>query len=112
MKKVLLLTLMSSLMITLGFSQTDRFWSANRQSPGTIQTDKAVGRLSYPKQFKLFNLNATLLRQDLFSVVGRNAVKHALVISLPNADGNLELFEVVEASNFEPDLQGKFPEIR
>ncbi|MET0752074.1 MAG: reprolysin-like metallopeptidase [Pyrinomonadaceae bacterium] len=34
------------------------------------------------------------------------------VISLPNAEGNVELFEVFEASNFEPDLQAQFPEIR
>ncbi|MGC2237551.1 MAG: reprolysin-like metallopeptidase [Pyrinomonadaceae bacterium] len=34
------------------------------------------------------------------------------VISLPNANGGLELFEVFEASNFEPDLQMQFPEIR
>jgi hypothetical protein len=38
--------------------------------------------------------------------------KHAAVISLPNANGVLEQFEVYEASNFEPDLQAKFPEIR
>jgi hypothetical protein len=34
------------------------------------------------------------------------------VISLPNANGDLEQFEVYEASNFEPELQAKFPEIR
>ena len=30
----------------------------------------------------------------------------------PNADGGIEEFEVYEASNFEPDLQAQFPEIR
>jgi hypothetical protein len=33
-------------------------------------------------------------------------------ITLPNADGELEKFEVYEASNFMPGLQSKFPEIR
>ena len=34
------------------------------------------------------------------------------MIVLPNADGQYEQFEVFEASNFEPDLQAQFPEIR
>src|SRR6185436_16083173 len=34
------------------------------------------------------------------------------IITLPNAAGNFEQFEVFEASNFEPGLQAKFPEIR
>ncbi len=35
-----------------------------------------------------------------------------MVISLPNAEGNLERFEMFEASNFAPELQERFPEIR
>jgi subtilisin-like proprotein convertase family protein len=34
------------------------------------------------------------------------------VITLPNTEGKLEQFEVYEGSNFEPDLQAQFPEIR
>ncbi len=112
MKKVLLLTFTLALITSLGFSQADKFWSANNESRNKIATDKAVARLSYPKEFKLFNLDAPALRQELFTVVGSNRMKSSTVISLPNADGNLEAFEVFEASNFEPDLQAKFPEIR
>ena len=78
---------------------------------GKIVTDKAVARLSFPKAFKLFTLNIEPLRQELFSVVS-NQVKHSTVISLPNADGQIEQFEVFEASNFEPALQTQFPQIR
>jgi hypothetical protein len=112
MKKNLLLTLVLAMIATLGFSQTDKFWSANSESKTSITTDKAVARLAYPKVFRLFNLNTDALRRELFSVVGNNVAKQATVISLPNADGNLEQFEVYEASNFEPDLQARFPEIR
>ena len=31
---------------------------------------------------------------------------------MPNAEGEIEQFQVFEASNFEPDLQARFPEIR
>ena len=112
MKKVLLLTLVLAMITTLGFSQTDNLWSANNESHSNITTDKAVARLSFPKVFKLFNLNTDAIRQELFSIVGSNLTRHSTVISLPNADGNLEQFVVYEASNFEADLQAQFPEIR
>ena len=112
MKKALLLTLFFVLIVTLGFSQTDRFWSANSEARSSIITDKGVARLSFPKEFKLFNLNIESLRQELFSIVGSQARKQTTVISLPNAAGGFEEFEVNEASNFEPSLQAKFPEIR
>ena len=110
MKKNLLL-LTCFLITTLGFSQTDRSWSSNVENSDKIVKDKGVSRQSFPTEFKLFNLNIDGLRQNLFSVVG-NQSKHATIISLPNADGKIEQFEVYEASNFEADLQAQFPEIR
>lgn len=112
MRKSLLLTLTSLLLTTLAFSQADRFWSANNQSRSAIIPEKAVARLTYPLTFKLFNLNTESFRQELLSVAGNNRTQHSTVISLPNADGNFEQFEVVEASNFEPELQAQFPDIR
>jgi hypothetical protein len=111
MRKLLPVTLVLLSFSTLAFSQSDRFWSANNGDRNNIPTDKAVRRLTYPKEFKLFNLNLEPLRQELFSVVDRSS-KHSTVITLPNANGELERFEIYEASNFEPDLQAKFPEIR
>jgi Metallo-peptidase family M12B Reprolysin-like len=87
-------------------------WSVNNESRNNIATDKAVARQSFPKEFKLFNLNIEPLRQQLFSIVGSDARQRSTVIVLPNADGKYEEFEVFEASNFEPDLQARFPEIR
>src|SRR6188474_1317284 len=111
MRKLLPVTLVLTSFSMLAFSQGDRFWSTNNSDRSNIPTDKAVGRLTYPKEFRLFNLNLEPLRQELLSVVDRSS-KHSTVITLPNANGDLEQFEVYEASNFEPDLQAKFPEIR
>src|SRR6187455_1051834 len=111
MRKLLLVALVLLSFSTLAFSQADRFWSANNGDRNNIPTDKAVGRLTYPKEFRLFNLNLEPLRQELLSVVDRSS-KRLSVITLPNTNGELEQFEVYEASNFEPDLQAKFPEIR
>ena len=76
-----------------------------------IATDKAIARLAFPTDFKLFDLNLTPLRNDVFKTVS-NASAHSTIISLPNADGQIEQFEVRESSNFEPALQAQFPQIR
>src|SRR5262249_48529689 len=82
------------------------------QNLDVIPKDKAVARLSFPTKFRLFNLNVELLRQQLFSIVDSGVSQRSTVIFLPNADGGYEQFEVFEASNFEPGLQARFPEIR
>lgn len=110
MRKVPVLTLLSVLITTVAFSQAN-YWSANTESRSAIPTDKAVARSTYPKEFKLFNLTAAPLRQQLLSVVDSRSSK-STIITLPNAAGGFEQFEVYEASNFEADLQAKFPDIR
>ncbi len=112
MKKVVLLTTLLATIVVSSFAQADKPWSANTQNRSSIITDKAVARLSYPKEFKLFNLNLATLRQQLFTIVDNRSSNHSTIISLPNAAGIMEQFEVNEASNFEPELQARFPEIR
>jgi hypothetical protein len=86
------------------------YWRPHTDAARII-TDKAVARLAFPTDFKLFDLNFTPLRNEVFKTVG-NALAHSTIISLPNADGQIEQFEIIEASNFEPALQAQFPEIR
>ncbi|WP_395063321.1 reprolysin-like metallopeptidase [Flavobacterium sp.] len=112
MKKNLLLTFLTLLCAATGFSQTDRLWSSHSADDKNITTDKGVARQSFPKEFKLFDLNIEPLRQNLFSIVDNQSSKHSTIITLPNANGGLEQFEVFEASNFESDLQAQFPTIR
>lgn len=98
------------LLVTVSFTASAQdYWTASVDKAGIV-TDKAVARLSFPKEFKAFALNAAPLRQQLMSVVDQPG--RATVISLPNAEGTLEQFQVFEASNFDPRLQARFPEIR
>jgi hypothetical protein len=108
--KKLILALLSFAFTGMAIAQQENPWRFRPSKEGIV-TDKAVSRLSFPKEFKLFDLDLPTLRQQLFKVVG-NSQGHSTVISLPNVDGNLEQFEVYEASNFEPALQARFPEIR
>jgi len=111
MKKILLAIVMAGSTFFSASAQKNP-WSANNASRSSIVTDKAVARPSFPKEFKLFDLQIADIRQQLFAIAGKESSKHSAVISLPNANGQIEQFEVVEASNFEPALQAQFPEIR
>ena len=91
-------------------AQQPGYWTTHTET-GRITTDKGVSRLSFPREFRLFDLGQEALRQELFTVVG-NSSRHSTLITVPNAEGQLEDFELVEASNFEPALQARFPEIR
>ncbi|MFZ1528988.1 MAG: reprolysin-like metallopeptidase [Ferruginibacter sp.] len=107
--KKLLLFFLSFAMLSATMAQTDA-WSARTGTSGIVPA-KAVSRLSFPKEFKLYELNLPALKQQLFAVAG-NASRHSAIIALPNADGQMENFEIFEASNFEPALQARFPQIR
>ncbi|CAN5478535.1 zinc-dependent metalloprotease family protein [soil metagenome] len=109
MKKLTLLLVFSCTFFSSVNAQK-KYWSPHTgNAPITI--DKAAARSSFPKNFKLFDLDIVPLKSQLFSVVS-NTTKHTTVISVPDVDGNLEQFEVTEASNFDPVLQARFPDIR
>lgn len=111
MKKHLLFLLFFGIISSSVFSQSGKYWTVTKESKDNISKDKAVARQSFPVIFQLYNLEIEPLKQALYTVTD-NRVRHSTIISLPNADGQMEDFEVFEASNFEPDLQARFPEIR
>jgi hypothetical protein len=112
MRKFVPLACLSALLTVSAYSQTGRLWTPNNQSRSTIAPGKAVSRASYPKEFKLFNLDLAAFQQSVLSITGNSKKKPTVIVSLPNADGGIEDFELVEASNFEPALQARFPDIR
>ena len=113
MKKQLLLAIAFTFVLFQAQAQSQNdLWTIHNSDVSKIITDKGVARTSFPEVFKLYVLNLNPLRQELFTIVNDSKGKHSTIISLPNADGQIEQFEVNEASNFEADLQAKFPEIR
>jgi subtilisin-like proprotein convertase family protein len=104
MKKLVLLLLIVTGITTT--AQTKSVWKKHDNTTEKIVVYKGAQRASFPKEFELFDLDITPLKQLLFSY------QTSKIISLPNAEGQLEQFEMFEASNFEPDLQAQFPEIR
>ena len=92
-------------------AQTKNHWKENK-APEKVKTHKSVARASFPKTFKAFDLDIPAFQQELMTVVGKGKTSNKVKVSFPNADGGIEEFELVEASNFEPALQERFPEIR
>ncbi|RTY90880.1 zinc-dependent metalloprotease [Flavobacterium sp. GT3R68] len=111
MKKTLLFLSLSIFTLGQVTAQTNKYWTMHRQGSDKMPTAKGVARLSFPVKFDLYDVNIDPLRQALFSTVNSTS-KNSVVISLPNVKGDLEQFEMYEASNFEPALQAQFPEIR
>lgn len=75
-----------------------------------VTKHKSVLRETFPTNFKLFQLDLPVIRETMMGIADRKGQK--TTITIPNADGNLEQFEISEASNFEPTLQANFPQIR
>ena len=111
MKKTLLLAFVTAFTVCTLQAQTSKIWTPYKGAADKIITAKGVARASFPKNFNLYDINIAPLRQVLFSkeaLVSNTGV----VITLPNTKGELEQFQMFEASNFEADLQAQYPEIR
>lgn len=59
----------------------------------------------------LFQLNEPVFKENLTSLHESNQI-HKVEIEVPNKNGIFEKFSINENSNFEPELQSKYPEIR
>lgn len=61
---------------------------------------------------QIYSLDLQQMQKQLSNVSDRDLRQSGVVIRMPNANGELERFEVWEASNFEAGLQEKYPMIR
>lgn len=110
MKKSLLIALVAFASYS-GNAQTERAWTSVKDK--NFEIAQSASRLSFPTEFKMFRLDADVIRQALTTAPTRFAGRTSgVVISLPNVDGNFERFEMFEASNFDQALQAQFPQIR
>lgn len=107
MKKQLL-TLLALVSLGTANAQSGKYWAEHKESKASLTANLAAARTNFPKEFKLYDLSFDALKQDLRGVASKGSV----LISLPNADGGIEQFELYEASNFDAELQAQFPEIR
>lgn len=87
-------------------AQSDDLW----QKVNSVSLNKRTN-LSDSKRV-YYKLNTDFLKSKLSGTTGKSSKSSTAVITFPNSDGVLEKFTVWESSNFEPELQAKYPEIR
>lgn len=108
MKKILLTTMLFSIGLQ---AQSSNYWNKIDSKNNKITPNLACSRENFPEKKDLYNLNLNDLRSDLFALNNKTN-KNKVEISIPNAKGSIESFEIYEASNFDSSLQAQFPEIR
>lgn len=81
-------------------------------------TTKEVAQFSRVRQNintegeQYFKLNFDLFKQNLVNVKDKFSNQEGVTVQFPNCIGEFESFKVWENSNFEPELQAKYPNIR
>ncbi|WP_163409898.1 zinc-dependent metalloprotease [Flavobacterium ajazii] len=104
MKKQLLVLLFIFCCIA-AHAQTNVLW----EKVNSVSAKKAGSASGQDKLY--YKLNENLFTQKVLAS-GKISKSAASEITIPNAEGVLERFMVWESSNFDPELQAKYPEIR
>lgn len=109
MKKITLI-LLALFSLSLGFAQNA--WKKTDET--AIGMLEKVNRNSHPTTFQLFQLDLEQFKQELQGapVRGEFAGRSKQIIYLPNEEGNLERFYVMETPIMEAELARKFPMIK
>jgi subtilisin-like proprotein convertase family protein len=106
MKKQLLFLLIIFCCVKI-HAQSDDLWQ--KVSANTVLSKRGNSDDSNKLYYKL---NSESLQAKLSSTTSKSSKSTTAEITIPNASGVLERFQVWESSNFEPELQAKYPEIR
>jgi subtilisin-like proprotein convertase family protein len=108
MKKILLTTILSLIAVTIQ-AQSPGFWKkVNQKDLSSAEKNKSE---KISEGGLLFQLNELEMKTTLSKIDGKTA-QESVAITIPNAEGVLEQYTVRESSNFAPELQSKYPEIR
>jgi subtilisin-like proprotein convertase family protein len=87
-------------------AQNDDLW---QRSSGSV-LNKSINSSDSDKLY--YKLNSDFLKAKLSPATNKSSKSSTSEITIPNSEGVLERFSVWEFSNFDPELQAKYPEIR
>jgi subtilisin-like proprotein convertase family protein len=111
MKKHFLLCISAFFSITAGFAQKGAVWSI--VEPSKVSAEQVSPLFAHAKEgLTLISVNTTELKAALATAPARWSGAAGVQISIPTLDGSLQRYRVFEASNFAPELQAQYPDIR
>ena len=106
MKKLLLFLFVIFCCVNI-HAQNDDLW---QRKTSNAALNKGTNPSDSGKSY--YKLNSDFLKSKLAATTGKASKERTSEITIPNPKGVLERFTVWESSNFEPELQAKYPEIR
>src|SRR3990167_2480327 len=112
-KKRFFLTLsLCLLFFAVSAQNSDELWT--KKTDFEKSASKKLARKSIPNKFETYQLNINLFKSRLNNAPKRkgNIEKSNTVISFPNEKGNLEKYQIFEASILDENLQKQYPNIR
>ncbi|MBF7091011.1 proprotein convertase P-domain-containing protein [Flavobacterium sp. ALJ2] len=109
MKKTILLLLIifSSSQIQ---AQSNEMWT--KVSESTTSITERGNAPTYDTEKAVYKLDEAFLKEKLSSTLLKTGKKNTVEITIPNMDGAFEKYTVWESSNFDAQLQAKYPDIR
>ena len=93
-----------------GYSQDKSPWKKVNKASDSLY--KNLNTNSDLDDALFFTLNENEFKEALHRIQDKSIKDESITISIPNNKGSLEQFLITESSNFAPELQAKFPEIR
>lgn len=110
MKKTLL-TLLCAFAIMVSANAQDKLWKS--VSEERLSTLEKFERKTIPSEYKLFNLNFNELKTNLASApLDSDGITSNVLVSFPNAKGELSQYRIYEAPVMEKGLAEKYPDIK
>lgn len=110
MKKILQYFLVAFIVHSTMNAQNNSAWTRINQGDKTI-LDRNNGKPTAENEL-FFKFDEVVLKKSLLSLEDKTAKGNRIEILIPNKNGVLEQFSVWESSNFAPELQAKYPDIR
>ncbi|HZW77567.1 MAG TPA: zinc-dependent metalloprotease family protein [Flavobacteriaceae bacterium] len=110
MRKLTLNSILVVVILLLGSHAHAQLWqkvSLNESHNLALET-----RNSIPTEYDIFKLDVPTFQNLVRQAPQRFSGNSSVILPLPVGDGELQNFKIYEASNFEPGLQAKYPEIR
>ncbi|RZJ55754.1 MAG: propanediol utilization protein, partial [Flavobacterium sp.] len=109
MYKKLLIVVLAVFSITGSFGQSKSFWAP--VSADKARTAGEIKSLFDGTSGIFFSLDQAALKTALANVSDRESGS-SIIVAIPNLEGKTEHFRVFEYSNFSPELQAQYPDIR
>jgi subtilisin-like proprotein convertase family protein len=108
MKKLLLF-----MAVALSFGQLSAQKNAwKKVDQANVSQVAKIKQNSYSEKQQLLEVNVNTLKQALTNVADKFSSAPGVVVEFPTVDGGFEKFQVWENSNFAPELQAQYPDIR